>query len=1277
LIDALSRYELWKKGYWDVPDGIDTADFDFDWRPHPQDKPYIHHFGTQWQSTGGPKFVIPEHEGIVIHDEQTVIKLETEPKYYIKTTLQDLIKEHPNEKFWAIYPNVDTTGFDFSWYPDPLEEPYIHHFGTQLQQIGGVSYVLPDQQGSKLQSIAIVKQLPDPIYKIETSIRDLIKEHPNENFWAVPKNIDTANFDFDWRPDSFEGPFNHKFGTQWQMSGGPTYIMQNSQGIKFNLEQIALRLDNDPKYEITTTLDDLIKEHPNETFWAIYPRVDVSEFDFSWHPDPLERPYLHHFGTQWQQIGGVSYVLPNNEGIKLQNFAIVKQLPDNVYAIETTLEDLIKEHQNETFWAVPKNVETKDFDFDWRPDPFELPFIHHFGTQWQSTGGPTYVVKGYTGSKYQSSQQAKILPNKTLFTDLLEVANFDYSWHHDMNDPPYIYVFGNQWHDAMKMPTVIYTVPGATVKKYIYDNIATLAPNNTNFVNVSNREIEVDYSWLPDPDDPPFIYVFGNQWHDAIKMPTVEYVVEGATERKYMSETIARLLGSTKNYHKITEFDFAFDYSWAPDPYDPPYIYVFSIAHDFQDRIGNVLEYRVPEATEYKYMTHPVALDNANSKKYYIQTTLEDLINEHPNEIFWALNGDLKYNDFNFSWVPEKSQYDYIHVFGNVESKNLQTYFVNAPRCLAKELQYNYIDEQQIEGDTNLSKFYIDKGNVEGVQRFNELKKRYPDIQKTRYINNWIDTIGRCVAKAETKLFWILSSEIDYSNFEFNFYPSTWQHRMIHVFGTQWGTWGYTYLVNKDQFLAQSKHVKQIEHMSNLNFVKNKITLAKDSLYDVVLIDFGNDVDSVRNAIQSKVSNRKITTIEYPGNYYDIFKTLCDTLPVLKEHHVWICSSICDYSDFDFGYVREMGTNEYLHVFPSNRQKYGDTFLANINELRKTIEEIKTLGDYEKLNFNNVQRTQRLNAPTTIIQEDTHVNALNDNYDFPYEILVTNDNADIEIIDEEPMPVWNFDKDIIITSHGASRIIVPKEAKSYIKKELYDYPYIVKSKNLINSKPLDIIFFSNGEACAEENYEHLLNLTSNLPNKVLHIKNVKGRVNSQHAAANASNTPWYFLVNGKLEVDKEFDFNWQPDRLQIPKHYIFLATNPLNGLEYGHQAIVANNKKLTLNTVVTGLDFTMDSEHEIVSVNSGIGKFNTSPWDTWRTAFREVIKLKNYTELSNDTESKYRLNRWLTVANGLFSDYCIKGANDAVKYYEEVDGNMDKLMLTYDWEWLYQYYQNN
>ena len=137
------------------------------------------------------------------------------------------------------------------------------------------------------------------------------------------------------------------------------------------------------------------------------------------------------------------------------------------------------------------------------------------------------------------------------------------------------------------------------------------------------------------------------------------------------------------------------------------------------------------------------------------------------------------------------------------------------------------------------------------------------------------------------------------------------------------------------------------------------------------------------------------------------------------------------------------------------------------------------------------------------------------------------------------------------------------------------------------------------------------------------------------------------------------------------RHYIFRATNPVNGLEYGHMAIVANNKRLTLNTKGTGLDFTLESPHQVVDINSGIGVFNTSKWDTWRTSFREVIKLKHNVETINDKASLERLTTWLTIAEGAYAEWSIKGSHDAIEYYESVHGDFEKLKLSYDWEWLH------
>jgi hypothetical protein len=717
-------------------------------------------------------------------------------------------------------------------------------------------------------------------------------------------------------------------------------------------------------------------------------------------------------------------------------------------------------------------------------------------------------------------------------------------------------------------------------------------------------------------------------------------------------------------------FDFNY-FNWRPDPNSPPYIYQFGTVLDKEDGP----KYTHPEATGdvIVYLERPDVTRLKVIPQYIIETTLEALVKEHSNEIFWALHKNIDYTSFNFDWRPEivniQWENEYVYVFGSVDSEFTQTYFVNANMYLKGYTDYKFVHFEELTEKylaTLFKKsdmFFVDKSNSESHDRFEKLKQRFPNIQKTRYLNSWIDTINRCTNRSTTELCWILNSELDYTDFDFEYYPNPWQMKMVHIFGTQWSHWGTTYMVNKETFSEDTKYIKVIEHLSNLNFVKQRRANATNILYDIIYIDHGNkDLSNVDNLI-----------VKYEKSYLNTFKNIVNLLPVKKEHYVWIASTICDYSNFDFTYICDPFAKEQLHVFPSDRQKFGDTFLIDVNKLRSLITHIPKLEDFNKINFNQTQRVKRLPAPIIIGEGDSHVSSIHTDFDFPYAVYITADNKNINALDTEPMNLWSDEtKTITITSTGGTRIIVPKEAKKYVKKELYDYPYIIKNNKLVESNPLDIIFFSNGESIADKNYEHLLNITKNLPNKVSRIDGVDGRVKSQHAAANNSDTAWYFLVNAKLKVSSKFNFNWQPDRLQIAKHYIFRATNPVNGLVYGHQAIVANNKRLTLNNNGVGLDFTMDSEHEVVDINSGIALYNTNEWDTWRTAFRECIKLKK----SGTSENNERLHAWLTMGIGEFAQYSLQGARHAIEYYEEVDGDFDKLRLSYDWGWLRTYYQN-
>ena len=123
--------------------------------------------------------------------------------------------------------------------------------------------------------------------------------------------------------------------------------------------------------------------------------------------------------------------------------------------------------------------------------------------------------------------------------------------------------------------------------------------------------------------------------------------------------------------------------------------------------------------------------------------------------------------------------------------------------------------------------------------------------------------------------------------------------------------------------------------------------------------------------------------------------------------------------------------------------------------------------------------------------------------------------------------------------------------------------------------------------------------------------------------------------------------------------------------------MIAYNKQLILDThEIKGLDFTLSQPHGVDPINSGIARFNTDAWGTWRTAFREVVKLRHYVSQGADVDAEYRLHVWQTQAEGDYAEWCLKGAADATEYYESVDGNYDQLLLTFEWAWLRDYFNS-
>jgi hypothetical protein len=560
---------------------------------------------------------------------------------------------------------------------------------------------------------------------------------------------------------------------------------------------------------------------------------------------------------------------------------------------------------------------------------------------------------------------------------------------------------------------------------------------------------------------------------------------------------------------------------------------------------------------------------------------------------------------------------------------------------------------------------------------------------------------------SRTRYFWWVNYLTDYTGFDFLWEPSPWQSHQRHAWASQWQKDSGTYLVPAKGYTETNYHADPvITRLAGINnwSIPDSFDSASfdfswhpDSTDPPYTYQFGTQhqrtggpqyynggtdlkfVDQIRGTAKTGATPvieidhmdgnagqvpGTIKTVRYFDNYKDVLTRIANTV---EDEYVWIISSVCDYTNFDFSWHPEFWQSTMLHVFSSGGEKFGDTFYMHVPSFRKRIAQFELLDWYD-VNFVGPGVPRR---PMPVIEHasDTHVEAIK-TIDWAGPLAVF--STDGTVTETPTVPLWREKtKTIVPLSPGASAVIVPKSAVPYIKTQAYDYPYIDRTqRHMSTDASLDIVFIDNGEPNADINYNHLCDSVKlKQANRLHRSTGVNGRAAAYRAAAELSTTPWFFAVFAKLQINWSFDWSWQPDRMQEPKHYIFHARNPVNGLEYGHQAMIAYNKKLVLTNAAEGLDFTLDQAHEVVPILSGVANYHYDAWTCWRTAFRECIKLQASLP---DVENEYRLRQWLTQDNTL-DHWSSKGAEDAVEYYNSVAGNFAELKNSYDWEWLSSY----
>jgi hypothetical protein len=220
----------------------------------------------------------------------------------------------------------------------------------------------------------------------------------------------------------------------------------------------------------------------------------------------------------------------------------------------------------------------------------------------------------------------------------------------------------------------------------------------------------------------------------------------------------------------------------------------------------------------------------------------------------------------------------------------------------------------------------------------------------------------------------------------------------------------------------------------------------------------------------------------------------------------------------------------------------------------------------------------------------------------------------------------------------------------------------------------DIIFISYNEPNADENFSLLKN---RFP-IVKRVHGVKGIHRAHIEAAKLSLTKMFWVVDADAIIVDDFNFKHTVDKYDEKTVHVWQSQNPINDLTYGYGGVKLLPRDLTINMDVTSADMTTSISDQFKQMPdvSNITAFNTDEFNTWKSAFRECVKLSSkIIRGQNEKETEERLNTWcVSGEDRKFGNVSIRAACSGRDYGTRFRDNKMALSKINDFEWLKEFY---
>ena len=621
-------------------------------------------------------------------------------------------------------------------------------------------------------------------------------------------------------------------------------------------------------------------------------------------------------------------------------------------------------------------------------------------------------------------------------------------------------------------------------------------------------------------------------------------------------------------------------------------------------------------------------------------------------KLFWMIWYDVEIlPTFNFTYeVPEWDQ-KYIHVFKHDAS------FVSTGVCLSsKEIN---ISKREFEYRCIIN-------NKKEIDIFASATRQYEIFCIDTY-KEYLDAMENCT----TDMFWMTSNKISVvDNFKFDIifdpfdgkydYDRNENHVFIHR-GNGKDTYNGVFLLSKNKPLSK----REVEYRFLVQRKEWDIVASTAKTYEIFCVDtYQEYLDAMENCSTGMfwMTSKKIAIA--PDFKFDITFDPFDGKYDYdrNENHVFIHR---DYEKDTYSGVFLLSKNKPLtkreveYRFPVQRKEW-DIVASVPPEYEKFT--LDTYNDY--LNAVSTSNTELFwNIPSNVTVDPN----------FKFNLFFGKEENE-----------YTYDKNINhlflngehydgITLYSTHSVITEKEFTNRFLLNKKEWDVLASTP-----KPYDIVFISYNEPFADDNF---IRLQSRFPYSI-RVHGVKGIHQAHIEAAKLATTEMFWVVDADALIEDSFNFefeyvpyrNVQRRKVLHSIVHVWQSKNPVNGLIYGYGGVKFLPKALTMNmsTDTTDMTTSISSKFKLMPAVSNTTFFNTDPFNTWKSAFRECVKLSSKViDGQVDDETEQRLTAWCVLNESVpYGFYAYAGALAGKQYGQENAGNKPALSLINDFDWL-------